>query len=40
MLLSYGKLGFVANMSLVVFGVLTFALYKLIPVVLTLPGIA
>ncbi len=40
MVLAYGKLGLVADMALVVFGVLTLALYKLIPVVLTLPGIA
>jgi protein-export membrane protein SecD len=36
----YGKLGLVADVALIVFGVLTFALYKLIPIVLTLPGIA
>ncbi len=40
MLLSYGKLGLVADIALIIFGVLTLALYKLIPVVLTLPGIA
>ena len=40
MLLAYGKLGLVADIALVIFGVLTLALYKLIPVVLTLPGIA
>lgn len=40
MIIFYGKLGFVANIGLVVFGVITFALYKMIPVVLTLPGIA
>ncbi len=40
MALAYGKLGLVANAGLVIFGVLTLALYKLIPVVLTLPGIA
>lgn len=40
MVLSYGKLGFIADIALLVFGVLTLALYKLIPVVLTLPGIA
>jgi len=36
----YGKLGIVADLGLIIFGVLTLALYKLIPVVLTLPGIA
>jgi len=40
MILSYGKLGLVADLGLLVFGVLTLALYKFIPVVLTLPGIA
>ncbi|MEJ2441689.1 MAG: protein translocase subunit SecD, partial [Patescibacteria group bacterium] len=40
MILAYGKLGFFADVALVVFGILTLALYKLIPVVLTLPGIA
>jgi preprotein translocase subunit SecD len=40
MVLTYGKLGAVADVALLTFGVLTLALYKLIPVVLTLPGIA
>ncbi|KKR30596.1 protein-export membrane protein SecD [Candidatus Woesebacteria bacterium RIFCSPHIGHO2_01_FULL_39_32] len=40
MVLAYGRLGVVANIALTIFGVLTLALYKLIPVVLTLPGIA
>jgi preprotein translocase subunit SecD len=40
MVLNYGKLGLIADIALVVFGVITLALYKLIPVVLTLPGIA
>lgn len=40
MLLEYGRLGLVADVGLVIFGILTLALYKLIPVVLTLPGIA
>jgi preprotein translocase subunit SecD len=40
MILAYGKLGLVADVALIIFGVLTLALYKLIPVVLTLPGIA
>lgn len=40
MILSYGKLGVIANLALLVFGVLTLALYKIIPIVLTLPGIA
>ena len=40
MVMLYGKYGIIANVGLIIFGVLTFALYKLIPVVLTLPGIA
>ena len=40
MFLSYGRLGLVADIGLLVFGLITLALYKLIPVTLTLPGIA
>jgi preprotein translocase subunit SecD len=40
MILLYGKYGIVANVALIVFGIITFAIYKLIPVTLTLPGIA
>ncbi len=40
MLIFYGKLGLIANVGLIIFGTLTLAIYKLIPVVLTLPGIA
>lgn len=40
MILVYGKLGLVADIALVIFGITTLALYKLVPVVLTLPGIA
>lgn len=36
----YGKLGFLADLALVIYGLVTLALYKLIPVTLTLPGIA
>jgi len=36
----YGKLGILADLALVVYGLLTLALYKLIPITLTLPGIA
>jgi preprotein translocase subunit SecD len=36
----YGRLGLLADAALVVYGLLTLALYKLIPVTLTLPGIA
>lgn len=40
MILAYGKLGVIASIALLIFGVLTLSLYKVIPVVLTLPGIA
>jgi preprotein translocase subunit SecD len=40
MVLAYGPLGMVADMGLIIFGVITLALYKIIPVTLTLPGIA
>lgn len=40
MLLSYKGLGMIACGALFVFGVLSLSLYKLIPIVLTLPGIA
>ncbi len=36
----YGRLGFLANLALIIYGLITLALYKLIPVTLTLPGIA
>lgn len=40
MILNYGALGFVASLGLIFYGILTLALYKLIPVTLTLPGLA
>lgn len=40
MILLYGKLGFVADISLIIYGLITLSLYKLIPVTLTLPGLA
>ena len=40
MILVYGINGVIATVALIIFGSITFALYKLIPVVLTLPGIA
>jgi preprotein translocase subunit SecD len=36
----YGYLGILADLSLVIYGLITLALYKLIPVTLTLPGVA
>jgi preprotein translocase subunit SecD len=40
MILLYGWLGFVADLSLLMYAILTIALYKVFGVVLTLPGIA
>lgn len=40
MILLYGWGGVVANIGLMAYGVVTLALYKLLPVTLTLPGIA
>ena len=40
MMAFYGRLGFFANLALLIYGLITFALYKLIPVTLTLPGLA
>lgn len=40
MILYYGWLGFVASVSLIIYAILTIALYKIMGVVLTLPGIA
>ncbi len=36
----YGRLGVIASAGLVIYGLITLALYKLIPVTLSLPGIA
>lgn len=40
MLLSYGFAGFLADLALIIYGLITLSLYKLIPVTLTLPGLA
>ncbi len=40
MFLNYGQKGLVANLALTVYAILTIALYKILGVVLTLPGIA
>lgn len=37
---NYGKMGLIASAGLVLYGLFTLTLYKLIPVVLSLPGIA
>ena len=40
MMAIYGRLGFLADLGLIIYGLITLSLYKLIPVTLTLPGIA
>ncbi len=40
MVLYYGRLGIIAGVALIIYGLITLALYKLIPVTLTLSGIA
>jgi len=40
MIVQYGWLGVLADLALIMYGLITFALYRLIPVTLTLPGIA
>lgn len=36
----YGRLGVIAAMGLILYGLISFAIFRLIPVVLTLPGVA
>lgn len=36
---NYGKLGIIADIGLIIYGLITLTLYRLIPVTLTLPGI-
>ena len=36
----YGKLGFLANLALIIYGLVSLAIFKLIPITLTLAGIA
>lgn len=40
MILRYGWLGFIADMALVLYSLISLALYRIIPITLTLPGIA
>ncbi len=40
MIAHYGRLGFLADLALLVYGIMTYALFRLIPITLTLPGIA
>lgn len=40
MILTYGWAGLLANFALIIYGLITLSLYKLIPITLTLPGLA
>jgi len=40
MIVYYGKLGWIASLALIIYGLISFAIFRLIPVVLTLPGVA
>ncbi len=40
MILYYGRLGLAACFGLVIYGLITFAIFRAVPIVLTLPGIA
>jgi preprotein translocase subunit SecD len=40
MIANYGKLGLIADVGLIVYGLITLSIYKLVPITLTLPGIA
>lgn len=36
----YGKLGIIADIALIIYGLITLSIYKLVPITLSLPGIA
>jgi len=36
----YGRLGIIASMALIIYGLISYAIFRIIPVVLTLPGVA
>ena len=40
MILNYGWLGFLADLGLIIYGLLTLAVYKIVPITVTLPGLA
>lgn len=40
MVMFYGRMGVVASLGLLLYGLITHAIYRIVPVVLTLPGIA
>lgn len=40
MIAKYGRLGLIADLALILYGLMTFAIFRLVPITLTLPGIA
>lgn len=40
MIAYYGKMGIIASIALIIYGLISFAIFRAIPVVLTLPGVA
>lgn len=40
MIAYYGRLGVIAGIGLIIYGLITFAIFRAIPIVLTLPGVA
>jgi preprotein translocase subunit SecD len=40
MILNYGYLGLIADLGLIIYGLLTLAIYKFVPITITLPGLA
>jgi len=40
MIMNYGWLGLIADLGLVIYGLLTLAVYKIVPITITLPGLA
>lgn len=40
MIIFYGRLGIIASVTLIIYGLISFAIFRIIPIVLTLPGVA
>jgi len=40
MIIYYGRLGFIASLALIIYGIISLFIFKAIPLVLTLPGVA
>jgi len=40
MIAYYGRLGLIASLALLIYGLISFAIFRIIPIVLTLPGVA